>query len=246
MLSFLSVFHAPTLTLGETIVNWYQNSLIKELLDYFNARYFSVQLGAYENFSVGAGTGALVRNIILALAAAIIVAACLTAYTRVSMGAFVRKLIAEGALSSDDAKTLMELGYFRDPSIRRALSGSSALRMVVKRVGEVLPPADTDTAESGEEESATEPEAEVQETEKAAENAPRVQINDEKIDFTTARFYIPEALRYRAEIRFDPKGSGWRSAIVISVLAVIVAAVLCFFVPELIQFADNIITWLAP
>ena len=60
MLSFLSVFHAPTLTLGETIVNWYQNSLIKELLDYFNARYFSVQLGAYENFSVGAGTMRLI------------------------------------------------------------------------------------------------------------------------------------------------------------------------------------------
>lgn len=258
MFSFLSVFHAPTLTLGENVVTWYQNSLIKELLDYFSTRYFSVQLGTYENFAVSAGTGTLVRNIILALAAAIIVAACVTAYTRVSMGAFVRRLISRGALSENDAKTLMELGYFRDPSIRRALARGSALRMVVRRVGDGLPDPAPQSEESREEETAEveAPKAEAVEVEAAenegaqaqevAENAPRMQINDEKIDFTTARFYIPEALRYRAEIRFDPKGSGWRSAILISCFAIVTAAVLCFFVPELVQLADNIITWLAP
>ena len=246
MFSVLSVFHAPTLAFGENVVTWYQNSLIKEFLDYFSTRYFSVQLGTYENFAVSAGTGALVRNIILALAAAIIVAACVTAYTRVSMGAFVRRLISEGALSPDDAKTLLELGYFRDPSIRRALSRASALRMVVRRVGDGLPDPAENGGESGEADAADVSENEDVEVQNIAENAPRMQINDEKIDFTTARFYIPEALRYRAEIRFDPKGSGWRSAILISIFAVVVAAVLCFFVPELIQFADNIITWLAP
>lgn len=242
MFSFLSAFHAPTLSLGENVVTWYQNSLIKELLDYFSTRYFSVQLGTYENFAVSARTGALVRNVILALAAAIIVAACVTAYTRVSMGAFVRRLISEGALSPKDAKTLMELGYFRDPSIRRALARGSALRMVVRRVGDGLP----DPAPEGEESREEVPEQEGAETEDSIENAPRMQTNDEKIDFTTARFYIPEALRYRAETRFDPKGSGWKSAILISCFAVVVAAVLCFFVPELVRFADNIITWLAP
>lgn len=248
MFSFLSVFHAPTLAIGENVVTWYQNSLIKELLDYFSARYFSVQLGTYENFSVSARTGNLVRNIILALAAAIIVAACATAYTRVSMGAFVRRLISAGALSESDAKTLMELGYFRDPSIRRALARGSALRMVVRRVGDGLPDPAPQSDEGRGEETAevNATEAEGAEAQEIAENAPRVQINDEKIDFTTARFYIPEALRYRAEIRFDPKGSGWRSAILISCFAVVTAAVLCFFVPELVQLADNIITWLAP
>lgn len=243
MFSVFSVFHAPTLTFGENVVTWYQNSLIKELLDYFSTRYFSVQLGTYENFAVSARTGALVRNIIFALAAAIIVAACVTAYTRVSMGAFVRRLISEGALSKDEAKTLMELGYFRDPSIRRALARGSALDMVVRRVGDGRP----EPAEESREEAAQETaENEGAEGTDVAENAPRMRFNGEKIDFTTARFYIPEALRYRAEIRFDPKGSGWRSAIVISAFAVVTAAVLCFFVPELIQFADNIITWLAP
>lgn len=249
MLSFLSVFHAPTLAFGENVVTWYQNSLIKELLDYFSSRYFSVQLGTYENFAVSAKTGALVRNVILALAAAIIVAAFVTAYTRVSMGAFVRRLISAGALSPEEAKTLLELGYFRDPSIRRALARGSALRMVVRRVGDGLPDPAKDDNEGREGDTDPEPEASLtadQSTENVAENAPRMQINAEKIDFTTARFYIPEALRHRAEIRFDPKGSGWRSAILISCFAVLTAGLLCFFVPELVQFADNLITWLAP
>ncbi len=271
MFTFLSLFSAPTLALGENIVNWYQNSLLGELLDYFNERYFSVELGLYENFSVTAKTGATVRNIILALAAAIIVAAFVTAYTRVKMGAFVRSLIAEGCLSEEDAKTLLELGYFRNPSVRKALSGGSALRLVVRRVGDGLPvavekPTDgagetvEESAETnGEEtpsEEASEPEVEAVESatevdaedaenaSRVEENAPRVAKNAEKIDFTTARFYIPEALRHRAEIRFDPKGSGWKSAILVSVLAVVTAGVLCFFVPELIQFADNLIGWL--
>lgn len=276
MFTFLSFFSAPTLTLGENIVNWYQNSLLRELLDYFNARYFSVELGLYENFSVTAKTGATVRNIILALAAAIIVAAFVTAYTRIRLGAFVRSLIAEGCLSEEDARTLLEIGYFRNAAVRKALSGGSALRLVVRRVGDGLPPvvekvtdgegetveesAETNGEETPTEETPTEEtsetavemvetatEVDAEDAENASrveENAARVAKNAEKIDFTTARFYIPEALRHRAEIRFDPKGSGWRSAILVSVLAVVTAGVLCFFVPELIQFADNLIGWL--
>ena len=68
----------------------------------------------------------------------------------------------------------------------------------------------------------------------------------EKIDFTTAHFYIPEDLRYRAEIRFDEKGSSWRSAILLTVGAVVVAALLCAFLPDVVAFVDNLITLFAP
>ena len=79
-----------------------------------------------------------------------------------------------------------------------------------------------------------------------AKEAIRVVKTAEKIDFLTARFYVPEDLRIRAETRFDSKGSSWKWAILISAIAVIVAAVLCILVPDLVQFADNIMTWLAP
>ena len=63
MFTFLSSFSAPTLALGENIVNWYQNSFLKELLDALNAQYFSVELGLYENFSVTPQTAATVRDL---------------------------------------------------------------------------------------------------------------------------------------------------------------------------------------
>ena len=118
---------AAALSLGDKIVNWYEQSLIKELLDYFSEQYFSVNLGTYENFSVNPALGGTLRNIILALAAAIILASCLTAHTRVNIGTFVRRLIGEDCLSSDRAKTLFELGYFRSTTIRRELSRGGAL-----------------------------------------------------------------------------------------------------------------------
>ena len=66
------------------------------------------------------------------------------------------------------------------------------------------------------------------------------------IDFLTARFYIPEDLRYRAEIRFEKKGSGWGIVALVAVLTVVVAILLCRFLPSLFTLADNIITMLAP
>ena len=256
------------LSFGDSLVNWYEKSLIKELLDYFSEKYFSVHLGAYENFAVSPSLGVTLRNIILALAAAIIIAVCFTAYTRVNIGGFVRKLIAEGCLSPADAKNLYQLGYFRSSAIRHALSRSTTLGMVVRRVdveGEVTDATTenvtTEAAEADEADTeATVPEplteAETDEPEVAAEGTSETLIEPEKatriantrakIDFLTAKFYIPAELRDRAEIRFDPKGSGWKGAILISAITVVVAAVLCVLVPDLVQLADNIMTWLAP
>ena len=217
------------ISIGDRLVRWYEGSLIKELLDYFGEKYFSVQLGVYENFSVTPSLGGSLRNIILALAAAIIIAVCATAYMRVNIGGFVRALIANECLSPESAKSLSELGYFRSIGIRNSLSRNSALGAMVKR-------AEDATAENtSESEVATE-----------AENASRVAIKKPKVDFLTAKFYLPEELRIRAENRFNPKGSGWLGAILISVVTVVVAAVLCVLVPELVQLADNIMTLLAP
>jgi hypothetical protein len=80
----------------------------------------------------------------------------------------------------------------------------------------------------------------------SSENVTRVKKTDEKIDFLTAKFYVPEDLRIRAEMRFNAKGSNWRSAILISVITVVVAGALCVLVPDLVQLADNIMSWLAP
>ena len=254
MLKFLSASSA-TLSLGDSLVNWYERSVIKELLDYFGEKYFSVQLGTFENFSVAPSLGITLRNIILALALGIIIAVCTTAYTRVNIGGFVRKLIAEGCLSEASAKNLSELGYFHSTGVRRALKKSTSLGMVVRRAGDSTPTADAsqndgemlvneqaDTADFAMEND----EDKLESNKTPAENATHVAKQGEKIDFLTAKFYVPEDLRTRAEIRFNPKGSNWKSAILVSVITVVVAGALCVLAPELVQLADNIMSWLAP
>ncbi len=204
-----------SVSLWERLSVWYQASFLSELLHYLSERYFSVQFGAYDNFSVSSGTGLVVRNIILALAIGFIAAALMTAYTRVVLGGFVRKLIAADALDASRARSLFELGYFRSVAIRRELSRGSSLRMVVRSSGE----------EAG---------------------APANARKKPQLDFLTARFYIPEELRYRAEIRFDKKGSGRLTVILVVVAIIITAAALCFFLPDVLQLADNLITVLSP
>lgn len=63
-----------------------------------------------------------------------------------------------------------------------------------------------------------------------------------RFDPLAARFYIPEELRYRADIMFDAKGSSLPVAI-IAVLAFFVAALISFAViPDLVQMAKNAIS----
>ncbi len=195
-------------SLWERLVLWYQGSFFAELFDYLGERYFSVEFGKYENFSISSGAGVTARNIILALTLGIILAVFITAYTRVVLGGFVRTLLANDATSPESAKSLASLGYFRSVSIRRELTRGGSLRMVVRSAEEVKDP--------------------------------------KKTDFTAARFYIPEDLRYRAELRFDKKGSGWLPVILIATLAIIIAAALCIFLPDVLQLADNIITVFSP
>ena len=233
----LAAFSGGGGSLWEKIAEWYQGSLIHELLEYLSQTYFSVDFGTYEHFSVSGTSGGTVRNMILAIALGIIIAAVLTAYTREGLGGFVRRLIKEDALAPEKSKTLMELGYFRSTMLRRALSRGSALRMVVRCTEQEA--FEANRAEQGTDAVGT--------ADKPKAKIPFLKGTSEyRMDFTTARFYIPEDLRHRAEIRFDKKGSGWIPVIVISVVTVIAASALCFFLPDLLQFADNLIGIFSP
>ncbi len=68
----------------------------------------------------------------------------------------------------------------------------------------------------------------------------------EKIDFQTAHFYIPEELKHRAEVRFDRRGSGWLFTALTVILCVVATALLCRFLPDIVQLMDNIIGMMAP
>ena len=231
-----SLFAASAGGLWEKLSEWYEGSLIRELLTYIGEEYFSVELGSYQNFAFAGGSGNLLRNIILAAACGIVIAALMTLYVRQGLGGFVRRLIANGATSPEQAKTLMELGYFRSVTIRRELSRGSALRMVVRcREQEAHEAEATECAANAEN---------AENAEKAASASPYKRASDVyRHDFLSAHFYVPEDLRHRAEIRFDIKGSGWLPTLVTIGVTIVAAATLCWFLPDLIQMADNLISF---
>ena len=240
MFGLFAYLSSSELSFWERIAEWYQGSVIRELINYFYEKYFTIEFGAYENFTVADGFGTTLRSIVIALMLGIIASALLTAHMRIGLGTFVKKLLKEECLSPEQAKTLLELGYFRSPMIRRELERGSVLRMVVH------------CRERDEKEGKAESEATGEVTENAVQEQKKPQKRayvlqkGEKIDFATAHFYIPEELRYRAEIRFDAKGSNWRSAILLTVAAVVVAALLCAFLPDVVAFIDNLISFFAP
>ena len=215
----------------DALVEWYRNSVIAEMLEYFSQRYFTVEFGNYENFSISSNAGVMARNLILALAFGFIAAILMTAYTRVHLGGFVRKLIKAECTSPESAKTLYELGFFRSVSIRSALKRGSVLRMAVR----YCTPEDRAAARA-----AISPE------EGESAPTPTARQLSEKIDFLKDGFYIPEELRIRAEIRFESRGSGWLPVLGAVAAIAVVAAVFCWFLPDVVQFADNLITVFAP
>lgn len=208
-----------------SIAEWYQGSVICELLTYLEETYFTVTFDHYSNFSVSPTTATLVRNIILGFAIGIIIASAMSVHTKRGLGGFVRTLIREECHSPDTSKTLLELGYFQSFSVRRELKrGVTIGKLIICKEQEELQVRSSDHETSDQ---------------KSLEKS-------FQLDFATCHFYIPEDLRYRAEVRFEKKGSTWKSFFITLILTVISASLLCLFLPDLFRFADNLITWLAP
>ena len=338
------------LTLWEKFVEWYQNSFLCELLTYLKDTYFSVNFGAYENFTISETTAETIRLLIPAIGIAMVFACLLTARLRVVQGRFIRRLLKGESFSPDSAKTLAELELFRNASIRRELSRGSNLRMVVRcvhkdgrdtgvgvyldrsseellkfyemeeaekeriraakkaaeeerakrkaaakareefvdesldellkeeldeaveesfeesleeKTDEATECADAAEADGGEarlqdvtEDSIDEPDA--QNTE--AGDAQSGEITPEnrgamrrrsmrslpKIDFTTAKFYIPKELKHRADVRFERRGSSWAPAVASIALVILMTGVVCWLLPYILTLADGIISLMAP
>lgn len=192
-------------TLWEKLLEWYQRSLFRELIDYFDKTYFTITLGEYQHFSVSQQTGSVVKNLILGIALGVILAAMLSCYVKTVHGGFIRRLLKENCHSPQQAKSLSDLGFFSNVSIRKQLLRGGAIGALVKSVTPTGESATTDRA------------------------------------LSTARFYIPEDLRYTAEFRYEKRGSGVRAVILTAIITMIAAALICRFLPQLIGLADLIL-----
>ena len=155
-----------------------------------------------------------------------VVLACLLAlYEKRVIGKFVRTLLQKGALSPETAMTLADLGYEKNPFIKRSLRGKTALSTLVYIPGE----------EHG-----------LPEDPASDEELHPIPAIRGKLDFTgtNTKFYIPAPLRHRAAIRFEQHGTHLMSVVVAIILFAAVAILLVWGLPKAIDFVRDLFSTL--
>lgn len=192
---------------------------------------FSLELGQYENLGFGDFAFMNLRNIIFGLILGIIFASYLSIFNKRVYGDFVRSLIGENCSSPETAKTLSELGYMKNSAVRSALKSGNAYRGIIR-----CPEAEEYYASR--EQARGEYEARVA---ASGEKAPAFNSPEYKFDFTTARFYIPEEKHFTASERFEKKGTSVLSAVVITVVSLVLFWAILKFLPDILQLLDNFV-----
>lgn len=211
------------------LTNSSEPSLIEELFEYFRSTYFTVETGRYQYIAVSSGTLVTLDKIVLGIFAGCLVAAFLSCYDKGYLGGFVRALVDNECLSPEKAKTLYELGYAKRPGVASSLRGRGVLAHTVRCV------------------ERDEHEQKRAEARQAYIDGPG-QGSDKgfsypayKINVKTDRFYIPDEDHVRAEIKFEKKGSDWRSFLLVLVVGTISCALVCYLLPDMLQLVDNLI-----
>ena len=203
--------------------------LVEELWLYFNEKYLN-PVEYYPNLDMGTGTMISVRLIIIGLFIGLIVACFMAVFTKQVLGKAVRAILEKQAFSPESAVTFEELGIEKNDLLCYAVAKSLAVRRVVRCVEE-------------EEHRAALAEAREKYEQKRAEGEklPAFKETEYSINPYADRFYIPEELKYSAEIKFDKKGNSWAGAIVCAVILLIVMVAILVGLPYLLSLLDNVV-----
>lgn len=204
-----------------------ETSFWEDVWNYLYDVYLRVD-GNYQNLGFEKMPLFSLRLTVLGIFLGMIVGCLAMAYHKQVIGGVVRKLIADGCNSADSAKTAAELGYLKNPLAKNALRGSVALRRVVRCAEE----------EKFYRDQAAEKEA-YEEKRQQEPKLPKFKEREYLTEIATDRFYIPEELRIRAEIKFEKKGSGWISGVLGILCLLVIFFCLLLVLPHILQITDN-------
>ena len=230
----LSLFSCLTMRMGQlchaTLSSSDEPTLLRELWDYFIEKYFTVRFEQYnyQNISVRANGLLSAQAIIIAFFIGLIIAAGLAMFQKRTLGDLVRALDRENANEPARAMTLEQLGLIRNTAIKQDLRHGTALRRVVRCVEE-----EEYLASMADKKAAFE--ANEQNKGKKWKDIPF------RYDFYNHHFYIPAELMFGADVHFDKKGSNPLVFAFTVVLFIVVASLVCYLLPEMLQLADNFI-----
>ncbi len=205
-----------------------RRSLIAELWDIFYDEYLHPTV-YYENLNIDGDTMLFINIIVFGLCIGIIFAAFAAVFNKRVLGNIVRKLLSEGAVSAENAKTLEELGLENSVLVRYAVRKSVTLRRVVKcREEEEYIAAEAQKRR------------EYKQEHEKDKRASRFRETEYKINPYADTFYIPEEMKYMADVKFEKKGSTWLGAFVCIPVMIVVFILIIVALPHIISLVNDI------
>ena len=173
--------------------------------------FFLINLKDYPNI----GGDLYINVLLLCVALGICATAIVVTLYRSSLQRLIKQLTRLGAESEESARTLREMGLEKSIVLRMALSREGRLTRLVGRVGEVKYTYEEYLALSKQK-----------------------GFRHEKIDFTTAEFYIREEHTAEAKNIIDNYGASMLRAVLYSVGVIAVYVCVMFFMPEILSLID--------
>lgn len=219
--------------LTDTVVE--EPSLLEELWDYFINKYFTMNHGPYDNINLSNPLFSA-TTVIVCLFIGVIIASAIAIFNKRVLGDFVRSVIRNGATSPEKAMTLEALGYLKNSAVRSALKRRGALRSTVRCV-------EDDRADLA---AGIPIRMRMAELYPDVVPAPESKAKPGRTDLNAAHFFIPEAEKYTAEVRYEKKGTNWLVFFITVIVCLFAISAIFFVLPELLQMLDNFITMVKP
>ena len=171
------------------------------------------------------------RNIIIGIFLGLCVASFAVVINKRVLGGFVRLLLANECLSPEAGKTLPELNYADKLLIRSAVRRSTNLRRVVRCREEEEHKARMEEAEAG-----------YAERRAADPSLPkRFRPTAFRVDPDAHHFYIPEEMKYTADVKFEQKGTTWLSAVVFVVVMLVAMVAVLMVLPRILSLVNDFV-----
>lgn len=189
----------------------------------FHENYF-MNDAKYENLNMGSNSLLHLRTILVGFFVGIVLACFGAMFNKRVLGDLVRKLIETESLSSDNAKSLEELGYNKNFFIRYGVKKSVSLRRVVKCV---------------EEEEFYQNAEEAPET-KNLKKSHKTSDKFFKVDCDKHHFYIPNELEYTASAKFDKKNSSLLSTVIFLIIMFILMIIAFIAIPAILDMFNDL------
>lgn len=206
-----------------------EQPLIKELWQYFYDTYLNPS-EYYEYLNLYSNDVVRIRIIIFGICMGLMLAAFGAVFNKRVLGDIVRKILKAEAFSPDSALTLEELGLVKKPIARFAVRKSTSLRRVVKCREE----------QEFEAESQKKREEYANAREKG-QKKPKYKEVPYKMNVYADAYYIPEEMKYTADVKFEKKGTTWLGAIIFAFIMLFVFVALMVALPSIFELLNDFV-----